>query len=319
MKTATSLLAPLLILITTAGSAFAWGPHGHMLVAAIAWQKLTPPVKAEVTRLLKENPNYDDWIQGVAAADVDEVAFITAATWPDFIKGADGYSNDGQHPPSGSKAGQNIGYDDMLQHRYWHYYDTPFSPDHTKLGKPDGVNALTQIQKLTAALKSSTDDSIRSYDLVWLEHIVGDVHQPLHATARFDKQDKKGDQGGNLVLLCTANQAAAGNLKKCKATLHSLWDGLPGSGSDPITVRNQAAGLAAANATAAANLNPVDWINESFQSAKVDVYVAPIGIGDGPFTPDAAYRAHGRIVAAERVALAGARLANLLNANVTTH
>jgi hypothetical protein len=39
----------------------------------------------------------------------------------------------------------------------------------------------------------------------------------------------------------------------------------------------------------------------------------PIGVGAGPFTVDAEYRKQARAVAAERVALAGARLANLLN------
>jgi hypothetical protein len=39
----------------------------------------------------------------------------------------------------------------------------------------------------------------------------------------------------------------------------------------------------------------------------------PIGVGAGPFTVDAEYRKNARAVAAERVALAGARLANMLN------
>jgi hypothetical protein len=55
------------------------------------------------------------------------------------------------------------------------------------------------------------------------------------------------------------------------------------------------------------------WIAESLQAAKASVYIEPIGIGAGPFTVDAEYRRQARAVAAERVALAGARLANLLN------
>src|SRR5262245_14436017 len=77
MKNAFTLL---LVSIVTTVSAFGWGPQGHMMVAAIAWQKLTPAVRAEVVRLLKENPNYDDWVEGAAAEDADEIAFITAAT-----------------------------------------------------------------------------------------------------------------------------------------------------------------------------------------------------------------------------------------------
>src|SRR5262245_48474805 len=46
---------------------------------------------------------------------------------------------------------------------------------------------------------SGADDDVRSYDLVWLIHLVGDAHQPLHATARFSKTFPDGDAGGNPV------------------------------------------------------------------------------------------------------------------------
>jgi hypothetical protein len=55
-------------------------------------------------------------------------------------------------------------------------------------------------------------------------------------------------------------------------------------------------------------------INESFQAAKMSVYIDPIGVGAGPFDVDSDYRKRACAVAAERVALAEARLANLLNA-----
>jgi hypothetical protein len=43
------------------------------------------------------------------------------------------------------------------------------------------------------------------------------------------------------------------------------------------------------------------------------VYVGPVGPGKGPFTLTPEYLATAQQVARERVALAGARLANLLN------
>jgi hypothetical protein len=48
-------------------------------------------------------------------------------------------------------------------------------------------------------------------------------------------------------------------------------------------------------------------------AAEASVHIAPIGVGAGPFTVAAEYRKQARAVAAERVALAGALLANLLN------
>ncbi len=71
--------------------------------------------------------------------------------------------------------------------------------------------------------------------------------------------------------------------------------------------------LPAADATAGSDLDAADWIKESFDDAKTFVYVTPIGAGDGPFTTTVAYRAAARKLAKERVALAGVRLANLLN------
>ncbi len=158
----------------------------HMQVAEIAWQHLTTASRARVATLLMLNPNYHSWIAKVPAAKRKEVAFVMAATWPDFIKTATGYINDTDTPPPGAASSQNVGYSDHLQHRYWHFIDTPFSSDGTALVQPVAPNAKTQIELFTAAIAGTdASDDIKSYDLVWLEHLVGDVHQPLHATSRF--------------------------------------------------------------------------------------------------------------------------------------
>ena len=38
---------------------------------------------------------------------------------------------------------------------------------------------------------SGASDELKSYDLVWLLHLVGDVHQPLHATTRFNQRSSR--------------------------------------------------------------------------------------------------------------------------------
>ena len=55
-------------------------------------------------------------------------------------------------------------------------------------------------------------------------------------------------------------------------------------------------------------------IGESFKAAQNVVYKSPVDVGLGPFTLTAAYKANAVDLAKKRVALAGARLANLLNA-----
>src|SRR5262245_20205008 len=73
----------------------AWHSFGHMEVAAVAWDQLTPAAKKEATRLLKKNPQYKTWTKGVAAGERDRIAFMKAATWPDQIKSLKGYTTDG--------------------------------------------------------------------------------------------------------------------------------------------------------------------------------------------------------------------------------
>jgi hypothetical protein len=290
-----------------------------MIVAAIAWGQLKPEVRREAARLLKENPHYSSWTDGVDNLDRDAIAFILASTWPDEIKSDRNYDNsEGEHPKFGAKSGQNIGYADLLQHRYWHFYDTPFSPDGTKLGQPDPVNALTQIILFSNAIRDSTDDSIRSYDLVWLIHLVGDVHQPLHATSRFDAGDPNGDEGGNRVHLCTAAQMKRGDPKKCRSELHGFWDDIPGPNNGPEAARSKAAKLDPADTTAAGDGDPQDWIKESFMAAQKWAYTDPIQVGDGPFVLTTDYRHNAGDIVRDRLALAGARLANLLNERLAT-
>lgn len=286
--------------------AFAWNHFGHMVVAAAAYEKLTPAAKAHIKQLLQLNPDYKQWVSE-GGGDTDQVAFIVAATWPDEIKFESGYRNDGEHPKDAAAAAQNTGYSDHLQHRYWHFVDEPFSPDHTPLIQPESPNALTQIVTFRKALSSDAGNDVKSYDLVWLEHLVGDVHQPLHATSRFTSAQPKGDEGGNNVSLC--------DKPRCREELHAAWDDILGTSKKADDAIKYLKRLPSPDSRAVGNDNPEAWIKESFALAQSKVYVSPIGEGPGPYKLDAAYRAQARDVAQQQVALAGARLAKLLNAS----
>ena len=73
------------------------------------------------------------------------MAFMRAATWADAIKSDPSYQDDDQ---TAATAGQNIGYADLLRHKYWHFVDQPFSPDGTPLVPPPAPNARPQIPLL---------------------------------------------------------------------------------------------------------------------------------------------------------------------------
>jgi S1/P1 Nuclease len=253
--------------------------------------------------LLRLNPDHKTWIKGIPSASRDKIAFTRAAGWPDDIKSKANYTND--HDLSAPGATLNVGYSDHLQHRYWHFIDLPFSTDNTPLVQPDKPNAETQIKVFRDTLASpSASDEVKSYDLVWLLHLVGDVHQPLHATSRFSQQSPKGDRGGNDVMLCA---------KPCRDELHAFWDDLLGNGKSATAAVKAAQKLPRAPARSADQQDVRAWIEESFEIAKKSAYAPPIGQGNGPFKLNNAYKRSADAIGVKRVTIAGARLARLLN------
>ena len=315
-----------------AGTAFAWNDEGHMAIAYLAYERLNPATRKRVDALLKLNPYYAKWEAaipaGVSEAEARRMIFMIAATWPDQIRTDPQYVDDGPNngnTPDGSPASsQNIGYADRLRHKYWHFVDIPYSQDGTALPPVPSPNVQTQIAAFRAALGSSGSDDVKSYDLVWLEHLVGDVHMPLHAVTRVSADLPTGDSGGNTELLCSA---------PCRDQLHAFWDRLVGSQSGIQPPQPAAAGglpqaneagelrsatsaarsLPAADASLAKEMSEAAWVRESFNSAKEYVYVPPVGSGPGPFTITTNYYEAARALAKKRVSLAGARLGNLLN------
>jgi hypothetical protein len=310
MKRKHSFFAALVLLLLLAcGQALAWNSVGHMTVAYAAYQQLTPAEKARTAALLKLNPLYAEWLTylpaGTSDSDRDMYVFMMAATWPDEIKamGSGYYGND--TPPKGEAPSLNGGYGDKQAHKYWHFINTPFSQDGTALPPVDGPTTADKIAAFRQALATGEPDLLKSYDLVWLLHLVGDIHQPLHCATRVTQAKPKGDEGGNLV-------AVEGATKE----LHAFWDDALGVGSTKNFMAAVKAGqdLPKPDASLAADAKENDWAAESFDLAKNSVYVAPVGPGLGPYTLDATYTANTQQIAKQRIALAGARLAILLKA-----
>jgi len=287
-----------------------------MAVAYLAYQKLTPQAQQRANDLIKLNPKFSEWSGWVPAnaspADKNMMVFMLAATWPDEIKGDPSYTKDGSdngNRPDGSPdRGANKGYGDKLMHKYWHFVDTPFTTDGTPLPPIPTPNAQERIALFRSVLASGSNDALKSYDLTWLLHLVGDVHQPLHCATRVSSTATNGDSGGNAVKVsCTG----------CPTELHAFWDDLLGADESPqtmlILVIKAAKKLPAAEPALAAKSGEKDWIAESFQAAQQAVYKSPVGAGNGPFSLNSAYKKGAKKLAGKRIALAGARLANLIN------
>src|SRR5262249_25944923 len=145
----------------------------------------------------------------------------------------------------------------------------------------------------------------KSYDLVWILHLVGDVHQPLHCATRVDATHPDGDAGGNRVKL---------DCKGCNSELHAFWDGALGTAKSPQAalspVTKSAKKLPAASTTAAAITKEDTWATESFTLAKSTAYSSGLTVEDEDtftFTLTTAYKTTAKKVAKDQVALAGAR------------
>jgi hypothetical protein len=296
-----------LLVVLTCHTALAWNSIGHMSVAYVAYQKLSPAERARVAALLQLNPYYKQWLSylpaGTSDADRDMYVFMMAATWPDEIKAMGSHYVGTDTPPRAEAAALNNGYNDNGAHKYWHFVNTPLDGNTASAAPLSSPTATQKIAVFRAALASKIPDAIKSYDLVWLIHLVGDLHQPLHCATRVSTANPKGDEGGNLVVV-------NGPAKE----LHAFWDIALGEGGtkDYMIAVKAGSALPAPDPVLAGDDKEDDWVAESYALARSSVYVDPVGSGLGPFTLTPAYTANAQQIAKQRVALAGVRLANLL-------
>jgi len=328
------------ILLVAPPQALGWGNTGHEAVAYVAWQQMTPEARARAIELLKQVPTlhnaantksipgYAEWVAdlpaGLSQDDQNLYLFMRAATWPDTIKHQ--WFHDSDTPPKGLTKDVNIGFTDTKSHGYWHFIDAGFASDSSTVPATPAPNVATEIVALRGFIASNEDDVLKAYDLVWIEHLVGDVHQPLHGSTRYFAGAS--DAGGNDVpirLTAAMKKAFEGTLSKSAPDeLHAFWDSLPGEGQPAPALAQAAAyggGLSPAAKTKIAVTNPARWAAESLALAKRDVYAAPIGASPKPaggtsYLITTAYYNKAVRDAKSRVALAGARLAKLLNENL---
>ncbi|MGY4629929.1 S1/P1 nuclease [Bradyrhizobium sp. USDA 4486] len=147
----------------------------------------------------------------------------------------------------------------------------------------------------------------------WTLHLVGDLHQPDHAIARYTAQlpDNGGDRGGNAEKVIPATGETI--------LLHAYWDSLFG-GYSPVfgaitDAEDKFNGLknVVPDSAKAQILDPATWAQESFELARQNAYAAPIPNDTTPVQLTRDHETNARNVARNQAALAAARLANLLN------
>jgi hypothetical protein len=255
-------------------SVFSWNALGHRLVAQIAYEHTTPHARQAFN-------------QYNTAMDIiyKPQGWVDAAVWLDILR-----------------------YQDVNWFVTMHYIDFPFSNDDSSLPSPQEINALWAIEKARNLLlnKYATNfDKGIAFRVIL--HVVGDIHQPLHAATRVSSHFPEGDRGGNLVSLRGTRIAK---------NLHAYWDR---GGGLLITKRRDSQ---AQIAKRAANIErrwpclltdievtPELWAKESHVLAVNTAYKAlPIDN-----TPDTRYQRLTKKTAERQIALAGCRLSALLN------
>jgi hypothetical protein len=149
-------------------------------------------------------------------------------------------------------------------------------------------------------------------------HLVGDLHQPLHASglysaARFSDTD--GDRGGNEIAVAGVDGAR---------NLHAVWDNLLGDSFFlPALIKNAAELDKRRNDELADVKELPAWMEESYAVARDAAYAEEVlkVVRQGEQRPDLQLRAvvlsepylkEAAAIARERIALAGARLAGML-------
>jgi hypothetical protein len=293
-------LAIALLTYASPRTALAWNRAGHMVSGAIAYQELratNPAALQRVLRLLAAHPEYQArWlplIQRHGMADHDIMLFMYAARWADDVRGHAGYDR-----PT------------------WHYTNFPVVPPGDTTTPPTEVagDIIVESQHQLSVLRDPEAPEIRKAEaLVWLFHLVGDVHQPLHATNLHSVRWPTGDRGGNLFFIRATPASQPINL-------HSFWDGLIIGSDDVRATMNRAIALRAAHPAAGvasqlAQREPRAWADESVALSRRWAYLDG-ALAGGPSRETAgvlpaAYASDAQRIAEERVTLAGYRLAAL--------
>lgn len=158
------------------------------------------------------------------------------------------------------------------------------------------VDRITMFKQVLADKNASKEDRIEA--LKFVVHFVGDIHQPLHAIAEA--------RGGNDIHVVEFGTATCGT-RPCN--LHGAWDVAlidHTSRSVPDYVAYLDKLIVSNNLQAKAGGTPEDWANESLQDSRQII----LKEGD---SVDEAYYNRFISLANERLALAGLRLAAMLN------
>lgn len=291
-----------------------------MLIAQLAYRQLSPEQQQRAVEILQHLPAFDYDI-GLQTKDLpsperEARIFMLASIWPDLVR-------DHKHPAHfESQPGWHVTWLPLVAADY----KLP-----AQLSKAGSVNTMEALPVLMREFttSSSLPQERRAIHLAWILHLIGDLHQPLHAVAFYSKQWPAGDHSGSMFYVRQREDAPP-------EPLHKVWDGLFGFRDVPTTAIMAMADEITSDGSLSRTAlqgelqktTPREWIEESREIAKRDGYrldtSAPLqGLplpegrkaeaigGYVPALPDG-YMVRAHDVARRQVAKAGDRLADFL-------
>ena len=312
LKSITKILSLWIVAATFTISIAAWDDTGHKLTSYIAWERMSPPARERAFKILMSAPEDSDlsvfYLQDSRSEAIKKLElFEIAATWADIVRDRNFKVRYGKYHKGN-----------------WHYADTFWSGGNGQvkiLANPAGeeggqaVNKLIEFDKVLR--DASVSDAEKAIALAWILHLGGDIHQPLHTSARITELEPKGDQGGNLFQL-TPN----GTPREQAVNLHWFWDSIIGRN---IPRKNDAcdSDYLPAIAKKMTKKHPFskaqnnlkigqfsEWQQENFKIASMELFPASL---QRNVMPSNSYKQRAFEISEERLALAGYRLGEMLN------
>jgi len=282
-----------------------WGLAEQRVIASIAWANMSPHTRAAAVELLRQAPEDIRWLvltdyhdHSVNARTNPRNQFLAAINWAERVR--------------------NPMAEDDLRFKYhcssWHYANFLFAepgvviPDIPAF-QPEEVNVIERLQFFQTALANNDEPlSNRAIELAWTIHLLGNIHHPLLIASRVTKLEPEGDHGGNLFRL------KGRSLQRYWNTILSKHRKYRKGESEDAYIKRLADEIMRTNPRKqlADRLKPgkVDeWAAESFELAKTVVYS---GVNRGQ-EPSSDYEHRSLQVVKLRIALAGYRLAQMLN------
>ena len=237
--------ARVLTLLLLAAPSWSWGSVGHRIIAIIAEQRVSPVVREKIRAILVDGK--------YSLADISNCA--------DRLRSADQRPEDedcrmlaGVVPPVNAT---------------WHYIQIPVPTKAKKLQPfcPQDNCVTARIASFAETLRDSKDPAEQRQALLFLVHLVGDIHQPLHVVNRAC------DMGGNSERV---NFYIAGK-KLAHENLHTVWD------TDELDLLmadykvTDEHGIADAMAASISSIDAADWASATPEIMAWESYRIAIG------------------------------------------